>query len=590
MKKNIKISVTILVFIVLTVAVLLLSGCNRTDKRIFTDTLETVEPDPDTHIRISAAETRNDVYNPPMSMAGYRYGPSIMYYPDGSWDAWFATNGSDGEWDWISYKHSKDGNEWTDEKICLRPTADSMDHYSCCDPGLVYFNGYYYLGYTSTIVDTNGGINNNIFVARSKNPDGPYEKWNGKGWGGDPQPIIYYNESDSKWGAGEISFVVLEDTLYCYYTWDCPHGNFEMVSTADVCDNWPSTLVYRKTVCEKQCDSMDVFYVEDYGKFVAFSTYKRFGNDSGIIVYESDNGIDFTQTDIVRENFYACLHNMGISKRPDGHVQMKDRLILGYAYSDGLNWGQWATCFQDITMTAYDGEITMSDQKARSIINHDYLDWTTASEASQNMIGVGATPFVRGYLSKKSCKVGFLWFDGQVTPHSLTDTKNIEFSGYNKKIISIKGNTVKFKKAGTTLCTMRYKGFSYTFKIKVYGEDEFIDLYEPDIVSFRPVESEMTVYLDDCGTTHISQIRGFVTYEDGTWGEAYNDFTSEHPSFPAMVDGGKYLMTFSVDDESVLDVSADGQIYPKKTGEATATVRLNDKFSFTVKITVKDKR
>ena len=30
-----------------------------------------------------------------------------------------------------------------------------------------------------------------------------------------------YDENDSGWGAGEVSFVIVEDKLYCYYSWNC---------------------------------------------------------------------------------------------------------------------------------------------------------------------------------------------------------------------------------------------------------------------------------------------------------------------------------------------------------------------------------
>ena len=95
-------------------------------------------------------------------------------------------------------------------------------------PGVVYFNGYYYLGYTSTLNST--GFCNNVFVARSGTPDGPFEKWNGNGWGGpECQPIVYYDESWQEWGIGEPSFIELNGKLYMYYT----SGGSTMVATAD---------------------------------------------------------------------------------------------------------------------------------------------------------------------------------------------------------------------------------------------------------------------------------------------------------------------------------------------------------------------
>lgn len=87
----------------------------------------------------------------------------------------------------------------------------------------------------------------------------------------DPAPIVYYDEADSSWGAGEISFVELDGTLYCYYTWSCNHGDFCMVSTADSAnENWPATMEYRGRAFTKAGDQVDVVYVEDNGMSLLF--------------------------------------------------------------------------------------------------------------------------------------------------------------------------------------------------------------------------------------------------------------------------------------------------------------------------------
>ena len=322
--------------------------------KIFTDTLAKVEPNPDQHVTMKATDDGYDIFAPLDGKWGYRYGPSIMYYPDGSIDAWFATPGTSGEWDWFTYKHSDDnGATWSKEVVVLRPTPDSMDHYSVCDPGVVYFGGYYYLGYTSTIVSTNGGINNNVFVARSTNPDGPYEKWNGTGWGGDPQPIVYFDEADSQWGAGEVSFVVVDETLYIYYQWVCGEGRFTKVSTAPATNDWPAHMTYRGFgyMATGSQDSCDVVYIEDIGKFVAFSTYERFSANSGIALFESDDGIHFKQADIIRTNIAQFCHNMGISKRPTAisssrTISSSDMHIMTAAAITGANGPHVSSTFR----------------------------------------------------------------------------------------------------------------------------------------------------------------------------------------------------------------------------------------------------
>lgn len=92
--------------------------------------------------------------------------------------------------------------------------------------------------------------------------------------GGEPAPIIYYTGDKTGWGAGEMSFVEVDGTLYIYYTWKTPNENTTRVSIADATDeNWPATIQYKGVAMTYDVganeDSADVKYVEDYGKFIA---------------------------------------------------------------------------------------------------------------------------------------------------------------------------------------------------------------------------------------------------------------------------------------------------------------------------------
>lgn len=286
-----------------------------------------------------------DIYVP--ERVGYRYGPSIIINDDGTIDAWFASNGDNRIWDWITYRHFN--GEWSKEKIVLKPTSNSLDHYSTCDPGVIYFDGYYYIGYTSTTNADKGGVENSIFVARSENPDGPFEKWDGQGWSDNPSPIIKYENEDGYWGYGEISFVVYERQLYCYYSLKNSKGSYTMVSIADLCENWPSTLENKGiaiNVVNNQ-GSCDVVYLDEYRKFLSFSIEDNFGANSRVAVYESKDGINFKQIDTVK-GIEKFSHNMGVSKRKDGHISLDDDLFIGYAYGEEGAWGKWSTKLQGI--------------------------------------------------------------------------------------------------------------------------------------------------------------------------------------------------------------------------------------------------
>ena len=295
----------------------------------------------------------------------YRYGPSIIINPDGSMDAWFASpggNGKDGinQWDWIRHKRSSDGGKtWGKETVVMKATEGSRDRRSVCDPGVIKMGDWYYLGVTA-VEDPKGNCNE-IFAARSKIPEGPYKKWNGKGWGGNPQPILSFRSPVDAWGLGEPSFVRKDDTLFVYYTIKSKKPNGEpidltLVATAPAADqNWPAKLTSRGVAFgrEEGEDSADVKFVDAYNAFVAVSTAKRFTPASRINVRWSRDGIRFSKPTCMKGNIKPRCHNAGISGTPDGHLDLKQQNYIAYAFSDGTrpdpSWGFWYTLIQPIT-------------------------------------------------------------------------------------------------------------------------------------------------------------------------------------------------------------------------------------------------
>lgn len=175
-----------------------------------------VEPGDETkYIQIDTLDEGFDTFQPVgfEGYAGYRYGPSMILNSSGSLDVWSASNGPGDFIDIVNYKrYSADFKTSTKEVTALTPTAESYDceDVPCaCDPGVIKFGGWYYIGYST----------NHTCVARSRNPEGPFtEKWTGDGWGVLPAPIIIYDGTPGYFGAAEPSFVVMGDTLYIYYT------------------------------------------------------------------------------------------------------------------------------------------------------------------------------------------------------------------------------------------------------------------------------------------------------------------------------------------------------------------------------------
>jgi hypothetical protein len=255
-------------------------------------------------------------------------------------------------WDQISYQHSTNGGkQWSEEEMVLQPTEYSRNAISCCDPGVAKWGEYYYIGYSSC--DDESGTECDVYVCRSKNCDGPWEKWNGEGWGGNPQPVIEYSpgvvSSSSCFGAGEPCFVVLDDIVYLYYSWNEGTGTkttTTCVSTADAGDlNWPENLVYRGVAVNKSdipaADHCDIKYDENSKKFLAIHTASRMTENGYIVLWESDDGITFKKVEELHDNLMPYLHNCGWSGDEKGHIREGVQQYLSYAY--GETWGQWNT-------------------------------------------------------------------------------------------------------------------------------------------------------------------------------------------------------------------------------------------------------
>ena len=435
------------------------------ENRAYTDEELSVTPDSSKYIKIHAVDEGKDIYAPSEGEDfGYRYGPTILINADGSIDAYFAAPGAVGEWDWIMYRHSPDGGEtWTDEKAVLKPTPDSPDFYSCCDPGVVKVGEYYYLGYTSTTNEA--GVDNNVFVARSENPDGPFEKWNGNGWGGRPEPIVDYTGDVSAFGAGEPSFVVKGDKLYIYYTWKDVNINQTRVAVADATDeNWPATMEEKGVAIDYKdymsADSADVKYVEDFGKFVAINTIERFTTNSFIGCFVSDDGITFSKSCVVKENIGHCCHNAGVSSRSDGHIRLEDGVYLAYAYGD--IWAYWSTRMNKVDLSLVDAPdySELEKENLKTPIVPEKKTWYV------NYVGITSEEQVYEVpLSGKKTKAVILKSDKDFNLKKIRN--NVTFTDYDESIISFDGFKIIPKAAGETFVTVNWNGYTDVFLVKV---------------------------------------------------------------------------------------------------------------------------
>lgn len=543
-------------------------------------------PEADSYINLSLKpDTGYDIFVPYKTSYSYRYGPSIIVNEDGSIDSYYAGLGSQGsgslhfgggykEWDHITYTHITPEGEILPEKTVLQPTPDSYDFLSCCDPGAVYFNGYYYIGYTSTIHRT--GLCNNVFVARSKNPDGPYEKWNGSGWGGDASPIMMYDGSNLLWGEGEPAFVELDGTLYIYYTLKGQHGFKTMVATADSTDeNWPLTLVKRGAALEQgnAQSGADFKYVESQRKFVGIAVENSFQENSCIRIFESLDGITYTETQKIYENVYKYAHNIGISGDKYGHIKDQDNVYIAYAYADAPqseNWGQWATYMMEVDITVSKNALTTD-----SGVN-EFHQFDTQEVGEWRTIAVSNLPHHFNLNVDTSSEVKIYRINSRYNRKVVEDASLVTFEIEDEDIVSIDGFTINAKAVGKTNITATYDGYSITFPVNVHPED--IDVADPEITEFRAVHD---VYTVGAGEHYPHQIRAYISLNGIKWGEAFNDTASN-----AVFHRDDYPITYTVADPSVLYVDENGMVYGHKAGETTVTLTMGE-WSYTVKVIVK---
>ncbi len=544
------------------------------DGREYTDGEMIVEPDTNKYLNMTVLDAGRNIYEPTEGGAGYRYGPSVFVNADSSLDAWFAAPGGKGEWDWITYRHSPDGGEtWTGEERAVYPTPDSMDFYSTCDPGAVKFGGYYYIGYTSTIYEA--GICNNVFVARSKTPQGPYEKWNGSGWGGAPKPIVYFDEDWHGWGSGEPSFVVKGDTLFIYYTWMSRDAlgngiNQTRVATADANDaNWPATMVYKGVAIDKSgipgSDSADVKFVDDYGKFIAFITAERLGENSYVSVYESNDGYTFTNVNKLKTNISYFCHNSGLSSRPNGHIRLSDKKYIAYAY--GPQWGIWATRMQAIDIDL------VSEPDFSDAVNPNAKTDVIPVEAKiiPTYLALTTSPhYFESKVSQGTFAIDFFLVDTDFRTSPLPCAGLLKYSGYDPAVIQIKGNKCTPLSAGNTRVTATFiNGLSVDFVVYVRNENEPIQAESPAVKAWSPVQNE---YLIVGAANEHKQIRGLAVYEDNRWFELC-----------APADG----VTYSGYDAGLINVSADGIVTKAGAGRGSTQVTAAcNAFNFMVDVTV----
>lgn len=520
-----------------------------------------------------------DIYQMPTTSGGYRYGPSILVEEKEGGEptihAWFASSGFDYQcWDIFSYKKSLDGGKtWSTEKVVTMPVPASLEHYSVCDPSVIKYGGYYYMGYTST---PNANQRDNYsFICRSTSPEGPWDKWNGTSWGGDnPQPITWWEEDYEFWGSGEPSIVVKGNEVFIYYTREGMGGRVSNVLVGDITkENWPATLEEKGVAFGVGSnDSVDVAYVEEYDMFLGIATDDRFTSDSHFNFYQSKDGLTFTLVDICKENTIACMHNCGISKNELGHITPTMKPFVGYAYQSGPgseHWGIWNTRFQNITIGIQD-EPDYSELSSKNVSLTCQRDNNPSTEPVGIVAyqpNVGFSEYAH-YSSTSSFTIDIFSYTSNHV-YTRMHGSGVTYTGYDPNVIAPKTNTttINIVGVGMTQLIVNWNGFHTIVKVRIVAPntDETI------VTKVEPMCTLASSYIIDASNRYQVQPKVRVHYNGGVWKEMFGNG-----------------VTFSNYDSSLISVN-NGYVTPStgKTGTSTLTMTVGGK-STTVNIIVKN--
>lgn len=537
------------------------------------------------HFKLILPDEGVEVYMPRDTQTwGYRYGPTIMCN-DGIAEAWFASPGDAFEADWFTYRRSEDGGKtWSYEKVVMAPTPDSMDWFSVCDPTIIKYGDYYYMGYTSTLFADGGGVCNNGFVGRSKSPTGPFEKWTENGWGehrtvngktydwiGKPAPILYFDENWRQWGTGELSFVVKDDVLYIYSTWttkktDNTFYSVTNVATADITrEDWPATIKPQGVASVRSSgknDSYDIVFCEDLNKFIALSTDLRFSDNSMLAVYESDDGLRFRRVNEIKVNTSFWCHNCGISGDYHHHIKSGDLMLLGYAY--GNSWGKWGTRIHRYDFTLMDEEFY--SERDLENVHREVKLWPREETLDMSYISMYKPHYMQLHVGETQ--------EAQIRAYNVcyetTPVTDAVFSNYDDTIVSIKNNMVTGLKEGYTYVDITKDG--HFCQALIYVRPEGFVFNDPDkkLVSFEPM---LKTYNPTLSGKELKQIHAMAIYSDGSWKE--------------ICEAGEKV-TYENHNPEIITVTENGLVFPTGiVGTAVVTVK-SEGLSFDVNVAVNE--
>jgi len=287
----------------------------------------------------------------------YAYAPSIIV-KDGTYHVFFCSMALlIPTWDAIRYTTSTEGKTWSTPQIMMLPSFDNGMDMAACDPSLVFYQGFYYLYYSSAMTTAPQTFQTVIRVARSVNIDGPYATYTQRGtWEvgpPDPQIIIYPMQIQTTnppgYGAGQQSVIVQNGKLMMWYTDDSlfvagqPNLQTFMLESTDPV-TWTPDPSHATNLINQA--SIDIKYDPSHKEFVMVKVENEFTSTAYLGSAISSDGINWSapQTVIPPSEFPVYTHDPGMAGDETGNIVSPHTLVgfgAPYSLADVNNWGQW---------------------------------------------------------------------------------------------------------------------------------------------------------------------------------------------------------------------------------------------------------
>lgn len=530
-----------------------------------------VTPDTGSYLKLKVQDSLGGISYPETGTGAARFEPCFIQYKNGDIDGWYTVNGAMTGETWIvhnAYDFHK--NTWSAYQSVIKTGTGALDSYSVSQPSAVRINGFYYIAYTGSSNNEEGTQGNcsGIFVARAEHAEGPYEKWNGAGWGGSPKPFIYYDGPDTMKGASGVSLVELDGILYIYYTWNSADldGNpvsevrLSKASAADM--NWPGALQAYGSVCKGkgQISDLEVKYSEETGKMFAVGVESVSEHDRAIVCFEGNTPELLTRVSAVRSGIYNTISSIGISGSVNGHIRASDINVpfIMYSYeSTGANGSvhriHWAAAklflAEHTDISSKPGYLNDGAYITGQTANNEAILSVYADLAYQELIMGDAKLITLSIMDQK----------GNIMPLPEARKAEVVFSDYDQELIEIDGFVCRPLKSGITEVKVSLDGASSYFTVAIY---EHLDDRQESVLSIESFRDTVRISLSEKSAV---QLRALAKNSDRTCWEIYSD------------------ITYSDYDKDIITINSEGKVIPVSEGKTEVTMTYRQ---LTCKVTV----